>query len=237
MRKRPKHRQEDENHERWLITYSDMITLLLVFFIVLYSMSQVQQIRFNAVINSLKTAFSGQTILNNYEIPKTDNTVMPPVPKKKVNQANEKKLNQLYVKMQQYIKKNQLQTQVTLNNIPEGVQISFKDNILFDTGSAALKTGAQPVLNEIGGLLRELQNEVSVEGYTDNQPITSGRYPSNWELSGARARSVMYYMINHQHIVPKRMRFVGYGQYKPRAKNDTPAHRALNRRVNIIVLR
>lgn len=236
MRRRPK-KQEHENHERWLITYSDMITLLLVFFIVLYSMSQVQQIKFNALINSLKTAFHGQTILNNQQVPTSQNLQLPPVPKKKDSQENEKKLDQLYVKMENLIKENHLQQIIELVNIPRGVQITFKDKILFDTASADIKSGAKPILEKIGVLLKELPNDISVEGHTDNRPISSAEFPSNWELSGARARSVMYYLINNDQIKPERMSFVGYGQYKPRVKNDTPEHRQMNRRVNIIVLR
>src|SRR5689334_10979659 len=113
-----------DNHERWLITYSDLITLLLVFFIILYSMSEIQKDRYNALVQSLKTAFLGDAIINQSSNPPTHDVTLPPVPEKKQDKKDEKKLDALYVALQKYINDNHLESKIELNNLPLGVQIT-----------------------------------------------------------------------------------------------------------------
>lgn len=241
-------RKKDQNHgdnERWLITYSDLITLLLVFFIVLYSMSQIQNEKFNALVDSLKTAFNGNAILTESSIKSkedqnTDSLSMPvtQVPQQKTkNNNNNAQLDKLYKQLQSYIDKNHLQNVLSLENLQRGVQLTLKEQILFDLGKADIKSQAKPILERVGGILNTVPNDISVEGHTDNNPISGGKYKSNWELSGARSLTVMYFLMNKDHLAAGRLHFAGYGQYKPVAPNDTPEHQSLNRRVNIIVLR
>ncbi|MBM7646993.1 chemotaxis protein MotB [Scopulibacillus daqui] len=244
-KRRQKKNEQGENHERWMITYSDLITVLLVFIVVLYSMSQVQNQKFNALINSLHTAFKGDAALDeatksaqrsSFMMP--EETVKKDNKYKKKEEENNQRLNKLYVKLDQFIKKNGLNSDITLKNLPKGVRITFKDNILFDLGSASLKEQAKPVLHKVGQILKNVPNDISIEGHTDNTPIGSrSRFRSNWELSGARAQSVIEYLVQHDGLEKSRMQFVGYGEYKPIVKNDTPEHKAMNRRVNIVVLR
>lgn len=245
---RKRRRRTEESHDdggRWLITYSDLITLLLVFFIVLYSMSSLENQRFNALVSSLKTSFQGDSILKDMGYPKVDQhqtTPSIPIVKKKSNtneNQNNQKLDQLYVKLNDYIKKNNLGQDMSLTNLPRGVQLTFREKILFDMGDADIKKGAEPILKKVGGILKMVPNDISVEGYTDNTPFRNShsKYHSNWELSGARAQNVMFFLINHDHLPPARLHYVGYGQYKPVVKNDTAAHKAMNRRVNIVVMR
>lgn len=242
--RRRKKRQEHADNERWLITYSDLITLLLVFFIVLYSMSQIQNEKFNALVDSLKTAFKGDSIITETTIkPQGQSDNMSPEPIAQVPQVNQSKsnaqeLDKLYVKLQQYIKTNHLENVLSLQNLQRGVQLTLKEQILFDLGKADIKSQATPILQRVGGILKTVPNEISVEGYTDNNPIINGdKYKSNWELSGARALNVMYFLIHHDTLNPVRLHYAGYGEYKPIVKNDTKEHQSLNRRVNIIVLR
>jgi len=243
QRKRKRRHEEEADRDRWLITYSDMITLLLIFFIVLFSMSQVQQTKFNALIESLKTAFQVKTAQSaptkkiGIDVPHV-NVPSKQKPKKKTVKKDSKQLDQLYAKLQHYIKQHHLSTQMALVDLPQGVQITFRDSILFDLGSDQLKSQAMPVLHDVGGLINTVNNPISIEGYTDDIPIAQpSHFRSNWELSVDRALSVRQYLGSHTKIDHSRFRIVGYGKYHPAVPNDSAAHRAENRRVNIVVIR
>ncbi|MFC4619253.1 flagellar motor protein MotB [Camelliibacillus cellulosilyticus] len=234
-----KHRPEGEKQDRWMITYADMITLLLVFFIVLYSMSELENNRFNALVQSLKTAFQGDAVLDQSKNPPPKDTSLPPIPKKKKDdQKNTEQLDKLYIKLQDYITKNHLKTQIELQNLPRGVQITLKEEILFDLGKADIKNEAKPILNRVGGILQSVGNPIAVEGHTDNNPIRyTTEFHSNWELAAARAHNVAMLLIQMDEISPERISYTSYGEYHPRVTNDSKKHQAMNRRVNIIVLR
>jgi chemotaxis protein MotB len=237
-RRRKKKSEGNDNHERWLITYSDLITLLLVFFIVLYSMSELEKDRFNALVQSLRTAFQGDAIIDRSVDPPATDFTLPPIPIEKKDKKDEAKLDKLFVQLQKYIKDNHLDTQIELNNLPVGVQITLKEEILFDLGKADLKNQAKPILGKVGGILQSVNNPISVEGHTDNNPIRYSReFHSNWELAAARAHNVAMFLINADKINPSRVRYTSYGEYSPRVPNDTKEHQAMNRRVNIIILR
>lgn len=241
-RRRRRRIQEEGDRDRWLITYSDMITLLLIFFIVLYSMSHVQQTKFNALIKSLKDAFQVKTAQSaptkkiGIDVP---HVTLPSEKKPKPKTSKDtQQLDKLYAKLQQYIKEHNLTSQMALVDLPRGVQITFRDSILYDLGSDKLKSNALPVLHDVGGLIDTVDNPISIEGYTDNIPISQpSKFHSNWELSVDRALTVRKYLGDHTKIDPSRFHIGGYGQYHPADANDSPAHRAENRRVNIVILR
>lgn len=248
MRQRKRRRRRKSEHsgdrDRWMVTYSDMITLLLIFFIILYSMSQVEKSKFNSLIKSLRNAFAVQTVasapskkigMNKHhkKMPKDNQKTKP-----QASIKDQQQLDALYKKLQKYITQHHLTTQMALVDLPRGVQITFRDSILFDLGSAQLKQQAFPVLHDVGGLIKTVKDPISIEGYTDNLPIQQPSiFRSNWELSTARAQSVRRYLQKKTRLDPSRLRVVGYGQYHPKVPNDTDAHRAENRRVNIVVLR
>lgn len=246
MSRRRKKRGEEGQQDRWMITYADMITLLLTFFIVMYSMSEVQNDKFNAIVQSLQNAFQTKTIES---VPEADELGVDvakeslPAPEKipqghSENNESEEQLDQLYQKLQDYIAKNGLDGAISLQNQPRGVQMTFHNNILFDLGQAKIKKEARPVLQKVGGLVEAVDNPIRIEGHTDDQPIIDGeQFASNWELSTARSQSVRRYLQKEDSIKPARMSVVGYGEYQPKAKNDTATHRAQNRRVNLVVLR
>lgn len=249
-RLKPKDENGNTGSGRWLITYSDLITLLLVFFVMMFAMSTVENQRFNALISSLKTSLSGNSILESMKYTTTDSNdkskrdaeSIPPVAKKLTDQEKKKdqeKLDALYTHLDKYIKTNHLQPDVSLVETSRGVQLTFREKILFDLGSAEIKPNAIPVLKRIGGMLQEVPNEVSIEGHTDNTPFRNNHSTihSNWELSGVRAQTVMNFLISQDKLSPHRFHFVGYGEYRPVVKNDTPNHKAMNRRVNIVVIR
>ncbi|MGV3487090.1 MAG: flagellar motor protein MotB [Tuberibacillus sp.] len=237
-KRRKKQHGDHENHERWLVTYSDLITLLLVFFIVLYSMSELEKERFNALVQSLRTAFQGEAIVDQSVDPPARDITAPPIPEQKKDEKNEQKLDALYIQLQKYIKDNGLDTQLELNNLPQGVQITLKEEILFDLGKADIKPQAIPILERVGGILKSVKNPISVEGHTDNNPIRYSReFHSNWDLAAARAENVAMFLMNKDGINGARIRFTSYGEFNPRVANDTKEHQAMNRRVNIVVLR
>lgn len=245
-KKRHNYHAEEDDHidETWLIPYSDLLTLLLALFIVLFSMRAEDKAKTEAMMEALYKAFntipifetqsSGQPI----SLPSSPGDTLPKPKDTEVITLNkdEQKLQDLMKKLQQYIDTNHLNAEITLTDSSEGIQISLKDKIIFDSGSDQLRTSFIPILNDISLMLKTVNNSIVVEGHTDNQPIKNSIFPSNWELSAARALSVVHYFQNHQ-INPSRLRFSGYGEFKPIYPNDSEKHREANRRVNIIILR
>jgi chemotaxis protein MotB len=240
------HHDDEHIDETWLIPYADLLTLLLALFIVLFSMRAEDSVKANALMESLYNAFNtlsvfetesgGQSpsnVSNTSEIP----PLPIPTPKHEEGLSDEeKKLQELMVNLQRYIDEKKLNAVISLTDLQEGIQITLKDTIIFDSGSDALKTTFIPTLNDIAGMIQSVENSIVIEGHTDNKPINSSKFPSNWELSSGRALSVLHY-FQSINIDPTRLRFVGYGEFKPIFPNDTPEHREANRRVNIVILR
>lgn len=240
-----------ENHERWLITYSDLITLLLIFFIVMYSMSKVDMAKYEMLAESLHLQFAkGDTILEKHDGPAGDlkqgehPTPVPtlsPSPSPSAASAQElrdRELQDLLSKVNQYIQENNLQTQVTAGNVQRGVVIKLNDMVLFDLGKAELKPASLPILDKLGSLFRSLDTKVSIEGHTDNLPLQTGSlYKDNWGLSQARSVSVVRYLLHTPGMNDNMFVSSAYADTMPVAPNDTEENRAKNRRVEIVVLR
>lgn len=247
-RSRKRHAEEDENRDRWLITYSDLITLLMIFFVIMYAMSQISQAKFYALEQSLAQALHqsrdittsglGQTSIIEAANP-TDKGHKLNTGQQTQNQSqnNETKtLDNLYQQIEKYIQQHNLQANVTVVNQTLGIEITFKDVVLFATGQATLKPQAKKILNGLVPFLQSVNNPVVIEGYTDNRPIHTAQFPSNWELSAARAINVVRY-YQAAGVNPNRLSGVGYGQYHPVVPNTTAANRQKNRRVNIVIER
>lgn len=251
---RKKKPEEHVNHERWLVSYADFITLLFAFFVVMYSISSVNEGKYRVLSDSISSAFnpseSGLPI-------KLNNPLKPPIVSRaatsttdssnkknqnlssyggveasredkinlrKISSRIEKGLSPLIDKKLVKLKKNDL-----------WIEIEIKSSILFGSGSATLQTKARPVLRDVAKVLGDFNNQVQVEGFTDNVPIDTEYFQSNWELSAARAASVVH-LFSRAGVKPTRLSAVGYGEFKPVAKNNTAAGRQKNRRVKIIVL-
>ena len=142
-------------------------------------------------------------------------------------------LNKSTVALKRYLALEGLGKVVQLEESPEGLTITISNPVLFDLGKANLKSEVYPLLDKIGRTIRRSRTTVRVEGHTDNLPISTPRFPSNWELSTIRAVNVLRYFIEACEVDPMRLSAVGYGEYHPRVPNDTVAHRAQNRRVTI----
>ncbi|QJC50606.1 flagellar motor protein MotB [Paenibacillus albicereus] len=244
---------EPENHERWLITYSDLITLLLIFFVVLYAMSQLDVKKYEVLAQSLQLQFAksdsviegGKGLTG--ELLASGSTPVPTVgakprasetPQQQLKRLQEQELQNLLQIIQTYIREHKLQDKVTVVDTPKGIAIRLNDLFLFDLGHAKLKPEATPVLERLSTLFRSLGNTVSVEGHTDNLPIApGGQYGDNWELSAARSLSVLHYFIEKSKLDPNKFEIAGYADTRPVTSNATEAGRSKNRRVEITVLR
>jgi chemotaxis protein MotB len=235
-RKRPEKKQISQE---WLTTYSDMMTLVLCFFVLLYSYSLIDMKKFNAMATSVSSAFGGTPSIMKYNSNAGDVPIVGS-DKPKEGDTNGVKTDQaeknVYNTVTDFVEKNSLQELVTIKEGSRGVYIEFKEKILFDTGKAEIKSEGIPTLMKISELIRNMSNQVVIEGHTDNVPIQTSQFKSNWDLSSARATSVLNYMIDNRGIDAKRLSIAAYGEYNPIASNDTPDGRMQNRRVNVLII-
>jgi chemotaxis protein MotB len=221
---------EKENNERWLITYSDLITLLLIFFIILYSMSQINAAKFTEFSQSMaivlgQTGRSGVLDGGRSVIPSDQATYKP-----RHNMTNTKE------QIKRMIAQMGLEGKITVREEQRGLVISVKDTVFFKAGSADLGDQAREIILTVGNILKDIPNPIRIEGHTDNIPIHTFRFFSNWELSTARATNVLHSLIESSQITPDRLSAAGYSQFKPVAPNNTESGRGANRRVDIVVI-
>lgn len=251
MAKKNKHIEHEEHvDESWLIPYADLMTLLLALFLVLFASSSVNKKKFDAMANAFNSVFSGGSGLlegTNGLDPNNIPSVTEPddindieEPSNDIEELIEKgeldNLEQLKSTLETYFHENDLDTSVKTYIDERGLVISLNNAILFDSGSAVLKVGYAQTLLKIANTINVLDNYIRIEGHTDNVPIYSSKYESNWELSAARATNVVRLFISDAKINPEKMVAVGYGEFKPIANNSTVEGRAQNRRVDIIIL-
>ncbi|MEW5924234.1 MAG: flagellar motor protein MotB [Candidatus Zixiibacteriota bacterium] len=225
---RKKRNDDHENLERWLLTYADLITLLLAFFIVMYSMSQVDAKKFGKMSRALSGALKGgsKAIKRGTDIGLTDGKgVMEVGHLMSIGKMIEENLN-----------KPGEDKPVSTEMSERGLVIHIVESALFKQGSADLEPQAKNVLGTVSQYLKGIDNHIRVEGHTDNIPINTVKYPSNWELSSARATEVVRYFIENEVIKPNEISALGYGEYRPMRPNNSIENRAQNRRVDIVVL-
>jgi chemotaxis protein MotB len=253
------HGEEHENDERWLLTYADMITLLMALFMVLFSISSVNTSKFESLQRAMQDAFSGKILSGGKSIQQTGSetdasrpAATPPIPAiqaitqqldaaKKSTQSSAKEnedFKQLKAKIDSYAKEHGLTAKLETTVARRGLVIRLlTDKVLYDSGSATLNPSATPLLDRISSLLRtEFDHPIVVEGHTDDQAISNGQFPTNWELSTARATAVVRFLIR-DHVPPGRLGASGYGAMHPLTTNATAAGRSRNRRVEIVLTR
>lgn len=237
LRDRRHRSEEHEEHisESWLLPYADILTLLLALFIVLFASSAIDSEKYQAIMEAFQSEFTGISNPSNPTKPEVSGEI-PTIPSPSEEEEQTEELDELKIKIQNYIESNNLQEVVSLGDTRRGIEVTFKDVILFDSGRAGLKPGSYTTLDSLIGLLKSVPNNISIEGHTDNVPIGDAPFRSNWELSSARALSVLEY-FEAQGIKKDRLGFTGYGEYQPLTANDTDEHRQENRRVNIVILR
>ncbi|NLT50041.1 MAG: OmpA family protein [Ignavibacteria bacterium] len=219
---------EVENADRYILTYADLITLLLGLFIILYAISNIDIQKYEKMISAMGNTFGNadfnKAANQKITIPEQDNvTIIDPQEK-------------LQERLQNVIEHQNYGEKVKLIENERGVTIRILDDILFQSGKADLGANSQKVLASLAEIIKTLPNDIRIEGHTDNVPVLGGQYASNWHLSVARATNTAYYLMTVQEVNPEKVSIVGYSSYKPIATNETNEGKALNRRVDIVIL-
>jgi chemotaxis protein MotB len=257
-KKRGKPAGGHDNEERWLLTYADMITLLVAFFIMLYAMSVMNVTKFQQLAISVRSGFGSSmamgapTIINvggginsspaivaaghnNGQAQAETGLPVPPQDLAKMRDSD--RLDKAYALIKKMIAKEGLQAKMVVNRNDLGLVITvLTDKMLFPSGNADLQSESMPLLDKIAGIVNVLPNQVRVEGHTDDRPISTARFPSNWELSTTRATTVLRYFESHG-IASQRLEAAGYADQHPVVPNTSDHNRARNRRVEIVVLK
>ncbi len=202
--------------ENFYVSYSDMVTLLLIFFVYLFSISEIDPVKLMAAMNSVKQEMTGAQSVDQM------------VQKLEIEQ---KKLQQMKQDIQKFITENGLEEKVTVSYQDGQLDLNMGDAVLFPLGSADLKPEALEILKKLSGMFITSDTKIVVEGHTDDIPI-KGAFPSNWELSSARASSVVRFMESTG-VASNRFLVIGFNRHSPLVPNDSPEHRARNRRVKI----
>ncbi|GGC03987.1 flagellar motor protein MotD [Oxalicibacterium flavum] len=243
MRRRRRYDDDQDNHERWLVSYADFITLLFAFFVVMYAVSSVNEGKYRILSDSLGIAFSGLRP----QAPVVDSPIesqrpalpLPlPVPRRPNNDAAIKKEREQMTG----IARNLLaamaplvdQGKVRVTQTERGVSVEINASVLFAPAEARLSPQSEKTLRAVAEVLTQVDNQIQVEGHTDNVPISNPMFPSNWELSAVRASSVVRLFIDAG-IAEGRLLAVGHGANQPVASNDTAEGRLRNRRVQLMI--
>ncbi|NOX37644.1 MAG: OmpA family protein [Calditrichaeota bacterium] len=231
---------EETEEAGWIVTFSDLMSLLLTFFILLFSFASIEEQKFKELLESLRDAFGVQQIpeagtREGLEMLKTDAEVKQ-IAVDELGGLVQKEMEEIKSQVEEFVLKNKLQGMVEVKTGDRGAVITISDVVIFPVGEAEFNPEAYPILEKMAELLKQFPYKVRVEGHTDNVPIRTARYPSNWELSTARAARIVRYFIS-KGIDPNRLSAEGFAHYRPVADNATPEGRARNRRVEIVYTR
>ncbi len=271
---RKKRIEEHVNHERWLVSYADFITLLFAFFVVMYSISSVNEGKYRVLSDTLEAVFTDparskepiqvgellrgegkqtpepktiETPLNVLDLPAIEMPIPPPIDalstEQQVDKYSSTSADEETLRTIKDISKqlNKVLADLIANDdviIKQGddwLELEMKSNVLFYSGESRLETTAVSIIGKVANILSTSANPIQVEGFTDNNPINTPKFPSNWELSAARAASVVH-LLDRYGLDPSRMSAIGYGEFKPIADNSTEQGRQKNRRVVLVVL-
>lgn len=256
MRRRRKPR--GQNHERWLVSYADFITLLFAFFVVMYASAQVDKRRVAQLAFAIQVAFQKMGVFpgSSMQMPRdlapmpyanaeaVENTKRAPdigplvaAPKSAFSIAEETQdLTELRKELEKALAVQIQQQEVALHAVPEGLVVSLREIGFFDSGSAEMKPRSRPAFQRLALILSQGTYHIRIEGHTDDVPVHNAHFSSNWELSTARATEIVQLLLTKYDFAPERLSAAGYAQYHPVASNSTAEGRAQNRRVDIVVL-
>jgi chemotaxis protein MotB len=256
---RKKRNSEQQNHERWLVSYADFITLMFAFFVVLYSSAQVDKRRVGQLAMAIQVAFQQMGIFDASNTKPAVSTTEPmPFSKVQMVENSERfqtldrlvnaprgslsgspdrpNLEEIRAELEKSLASQIQKHTVSITPTKEGLIVSLREIGFFDSGATQLRPDAASTLEEFVGVVGPRRVRIRIEGHTDNVPIHSGRFRSNWELSTGRATEITELFIEKYGMSPDRLSAAGYAEYHPVASNDTPEGRALNRRVDLIIL-
>ncbi|MDD4600324.1 Motility protein B [bioreactor metagenome] len=246
MGRRKRHlRQHEEEHmdETWLVPYSDILTLLLALFIVLFASAQVDQKKFDQIAQAFNAAFHSGTPYMLEGNPNPVNGQPAPMPmlagegKDQAYMIENTQLIEVKRTLDKYIQENNLTGDLQTVMTEEGLMIRIKDTALFPSGTAELLPESRRFGAVIAKMLTPLQQQIIISGHTDNVPINTREFPSNWDLSSKRALNFMKLLLSQENLQPQRFSAIGYGEYRPVMVNDTEEGRANNRRVEVLIQR
>lgn len=231
----PKKKEEEQGGgaPEWMVTFSDAMTLLMVFFILLFSMSTIDKQKEAALSSAFNNIFNGggsnpilgDSVGDDIFLNDQDGT-----------EDEEGIQESLLDILNELIYGRDLQDYISVERVERGVSIVFVDSLLFQSGRADLKSESKELLIDIASVLNEISNQIIIEGHTDNVPINTYMFASNWELSTARAVVVTRFLVESAKVNPTRISAQGYGEFRPVVLNDTAENKAKNRRVNILIL-
>jgi chemotaxis protein MotB len=237
--------EDRDNHERWLVSYADFITLLFAFFVVMYAISQVNEGKYRVLSDTLSSAFhnipgstSGAMVAINPAAPRP--TLIPlrkpnlGIKSDDAQSQKREKLRNMAKEINEALAPLVKEGQVRITEGALGITVDINASVLFASGDATLGSGAVSALTAMAKILAPTDFPITVEGHTDNTPISTPQFPSNWELSGARASSVVRLFVDNG-VDPRRLTATGYADQRPIADNATPEGRARNRRVAITI--
>jgi len=234
MAMKKKHEESHDNSERWLLTYSDLITLLMIFFVIMYALSNIDAEKYKQLSESLNSAFSNEAAPSQGNSSTGESIEVQPPPF--VNENDSQELESAIKDIQEVLQEKGLSEEVSVSVRERGVVVSLENTVIFKPGSSDILPEGKNTLIEIGKIAKVVDRYIRVEGNTDNIPINTPRFPSNWELSVIRATEVTKLLIADSGIPPEKISIVGYGEYRPIMPNTTDQNRALNRRVDIVIL-
>jgi len=242
MPRRRRRPEEHENHERWLVSYADFITLLFAFFVVMYSISSLNESKYKVLSDSLSGIFS-QPERSLRPIPVGDQHPVgaaPPVVESNNQGASSQPaadpLQQIAASVRSSFGDLIADGQLNLHASESWLEIELSSNLLFASGDALPTNPAFGLIDKVAKILAPYRNPIQVQGYTDDRPISTATYPTNWELSAARAASIVRLLVSDG-IAPQRLAVVGYGAYQPVTDNTNETGRARNRRVVLLISR
>lgn len=256
---RKKRHGEHPNHERWLVSYADFITLMFAFFVVLYSSAQVDKRRVGQLAMAIQVAFQQMGIFDaSNSKPAISSTEPMPFSKVQMVENAERfqaldrlvntprgelagapdrpNLDEIRAELEKSLASQIQKHTISVTPTKEGLIVSLREIGFFDSGSSRLRADAAPTLADFIGVVGPRRVRIRIEGHTDNVPIRGGRFHSNWELSTARATEITELFIEKYRMAPDRLSAAGYAEYHPVASNGTPEGRALNRRVDLVIL-
>ena len=231
--KRKNRRREEvkPSSPAWMVIFGDMMTLLLVFFVMIYSFSVMDVERFAGFISSFQAQLG---VLDRGRTLSDEDFVARGNIGQHFNPTTQN-FRKVMGEMASYIQEQGLEERVEMELTKRGLVVRLTGQVLYDLGKAELKVEGKSLLNKIARVIRDIPNDVMVEGHTDNWPINNDQFPSNWELSTTRATNVVKFFMENTGIEARRLMAAGYGEYRPLFDNDTPEHRSKNRRVEIVI--
>ncbi len=233
--------EPDEGIPPWVMTFADLVTLLMVFFILLFAMGTIEDEKWRLIKESLKTAL-GDDVIPEAGTREGLEVIQQALAEKAVIAVDEvgamvaKEIEDLASEVEEFVYKNKLAGQVQVSSDERGAIITVSDVVLFPAGQAATTPAGSQVLSKIFDLLKQFDYNVKVEGHTDNIPIKTEQYPSNWELSAARAANVARQLVTAG-FPPKKLSVEGFAEFRPKVPNDSAKNRGINRRIEIVYQR